>query len=90
VHTRDILAAARAWLPRLRAQGADIIVALAHTGIGPRDPEDGSENAATALAGLPEVDAVIAGTATRSFPGPGFPASPAVDPVGDVSRASLP
>ena len=81
VHTRDILAAARAWLPRLRARGADIIVALAHTGIGPLDPEDGSENAATALAALPEIDAVVAGHSHQVFPGPGFPASAAVDPV---------
>ena len=81
IHTRDILAAARAWLPRLRAQGADIIVALAHTGIGEIDPEDGSENAATALAALPEIDAVIAGHSHLVFPGPGFAASPEIDPV---------
>ncbi|HLQ20580.1 MAG TPA: metallophosphoesterase, partial [Tabrizicola sp.] len=81
VHTRDILAAARAWLPRLRAQGADIIVALAHSGIGVLDPEDGSENAATALAAMSEIDAVIAGHSHQVFPGPNFPASPAVDPV---------
>lgn len=81
VHTRDILAAARAWLPRLRARGADIIVALAHSGIGPLDPEHGSENAATALAALPEIDAVIAGHSHQVFPGPGFAASEDVDPV---------
>jgi 2',3'-cyclic-nucleotide 2'-phosphodiesterase / 3'-nucleotidase len=81
VHTRDILAAARAWLPRLRARGADIIVALAHSGIGALEPEDGSENAATALAALPEIDAVIAGHSHQVFPGQGFPASAAVDPV---------
>lgn len=81
VQTRDILAAARAWLPRLRARGADIIVALAHTGIGEIEPEDGTENAATALAALPEIDAVVAGHSHRVFPGPDFPASPAIDPV---------
>ncbi|RYI03354.1 MAG: 2',3'-cyclic-nucleotide 2'-phosphodiesterase, partial [Acetobacteraceae bacterium] len=81
VHTRDILAAARAWLPRLRAQGADIIVALAHTGIGEADPCNGTENAATALAALPEVDAVVAGHSHLVFPGPGFVASAEVDPV---------
>lgn len=81
VHTRGILASARAWLPRLRARGADIIVALAHTGIGPLDPEDGSENAATALAALAEIDAVVAGHSHQVFPGPGFASSPAVDPV---------
>mgnify|MGYP001764956741 CR=1 FL=1 len=81
VHTRDILASARAWLPRLRSQGADIIIALAHTGIGALEPEHGAENAATALAALPEIDAVVAGHSHQVFPGPGFPASPAVDPV---------
>lgn len=81
VQTRDILASARAWVPRLRAGGADIIVALAHTGIGEIEPEDGTENAATALAALPEIDALVAGHSHRVFPGPDFPASPAIDPV---------
>lgn len=81
VRTRDILAAARAWLPRLRARGADIIVALAHTGIGSLDPEHRTEHAATALAALPEIDAVVAGHSHQVFPGPDFAAAPAVDPV---------
>ena len=81
IHTRDILASARAWLPRLRARGADIIVALAHSGIGALEPEDGIENAATALAALPEIDAVIAGHCHQVFPGPGFAAAEEVDPV---------
>ncbi|MGB3247674.1 MAG: metallophosphoesterase, partial [Tabrizicola sp.] len=81
VQTRDILAAARAWVPRLRARGADIIVALAHTGIGEIEPEDGTENAATALAALREIDALVAGHSHQVFPGPDFPASTAIDPV---------
>ncbi|MFM7443505.1 MAG: metallophosphoesterase, partial [Tabrizicola sp.] len=81
VLTRDILAAAQTWLPRLRARGADIIVALAHTGIGDLVPKNGTENAATALAALPEVDAVVAGHSHQVFPGPDIPASAAVDPV---------
>lgn len=80
IRMRDIIAAARAWLPRLRARGADVIVALAHTGIGPVEIEEGMENAATALASLPEVDAVIAGHCHQAFPGLGFPAAPGVDP----------
>jgi 2',3'-cyclic-nucleotide 2'-phosphodiesterase / 3'-nucleotidase len=81
VRTRDILAAARAWLPRLRARGADIIVALAHSGIGAPDPEVGTENAATALAALPEIDAIIAGHSHLAFPGPGFATSAEIDPI---------
>lgn len=81
IRMRDILAAARAWLPRIRAQGADVIVALAHSGIGPAVPEEGMENAATALAALPEIDAVIAGHCHMTFPGPEVPEAPEVDPV---------
>ena len=81
IRMRDIIASARAWLPRLRAKGADVIVALAHSGIGPIEPEAGMENAATALAALPEVDAVIAGHCHLAFPGPGILAGPGVDPV---------
>ena len=80
IRMRDIIASARAWLPRLRARGADVIVALAHTGIGPVEAEDGMENAATALAALPEIDAVIAGHCHQAFPGTGVPAAPGVDP----------
>ncbi len=80
IRMRDILASARAWLPRLRARGADVIVALAHTGIGPIQPKEGMENAATALAALPEIDAVIAGHCHLAFPGPAFATGPEVDP----------
>lgn len=81
IRMRDIIASARAWLPRLRARGADVIVALAHSGIGPLDPQDGMENAATALAAEPEIDAVIAGHCHLAFPGPGIMAGPGIDPV---------
>ncbi|NJS38821.1 MAG: hypothetical protein HC783_07160, partial [Rhodobacteraceae bacterium] len=81
IRMRDIIASAKAWLPRLRARGADVIVALAHSGIGALEAEDGMENAATALAALPEVDAVIAGHCHLTFPGPGIETSPGVDPV---------
>jgi 2',3'-cyclic-nucleotide 2'-phosphodiesterase/3'-nucleotidase len=81
IRVRDIVTAARAWLPRIRAQGADIIVALAHSGIGPVVAEDGMENAAAALASLPEIDAVIAGHSHMAFPGPEVPAAQGIDPA---------
>jgi 2',3'-cyclic-nucleotide 2'-phosphodiesterase / 3'-nucleotidase len=81
IRMRDIIASAKAWLPRLRARGADVIVALAHSGIGALEAESGMENAATALAALPEVDAVIAGHCHLTFPGPGIEDQPGVDPV---------
>lgn len=81
IQMRDILTAAKAWLPRIKAAGADLIVALAHSGIGPLDPDEGTENMATALAALPEIDAVIAGHSHQIFPGPDFAGMPGVDPV---------
>jgi 2',3'-cyclic-nucleotide 2'-phosphodiesterase / 3'-nucleotidase len=80
IRMRDIIASAKAWLPRLRAQGADVIVALAHSGIGPVKAFDGMEDAATALAALPEIDAVIAGHSHLTFPGPGIAPTEDIDP----------
>ncbi|WP_431298142.1 bifunctional 2',3'-cyclic-nucleotide 2'-phosphodiesterase/3'-nucleotidase [Tabrizicola sp. BL-A-41-H6] len=81
IQVRDILASARAWLPRLKARGVDLIVALAHSGIGPADVPDGAENAATALAAMPEIDAVIAGHSHLAFPGPQIAATRDIDPM---------
>ena len=34
LHARDIVESAHAWVPEMREAGADLIIALAHTGIG--------------------------------------------------------
>ncbi len=81
IRMRDIIASARAWLPRLRADGADVIVALAHSGIGSPNATDRMENAAAALAALPEIDAVIAGHSHLTFPGPDVAALAGIDPI---------
>ncbi|OYU19703.1 MAG: 2',3'-cyclic-nucleotide 2'-phosphodiesterase [Rhodobacteraceae bacterium PARR1] len=80
VKIEDILTAARRTLPRLRAEGADIVVVLAHSGIGSSIPEPGMENAALALAALPGVDAVVMGHTHLIFPQPGQPDQDGVDP----------
>ncbi len=79
VRIEDILTAARRTLPRLRAEGADLVVVLAHTGIGPSLAEPGMENAALALAALPGVDAVVMGHTHQVFPAPELPAQDGVD-----------
>jgi 2',3'-cyclic-nucleotide 2'-phosphodiesterase/3'-nucleotidase len=68
VRTRDILDAAQEEIPRLRAAGADLVVALCHSGIGPGAPEPGLENAALPLAALPGLDALVAGHTHEVFP----------------------
>lgn len=56
--------AIKKWLPVVKAQGADIIVVLAHAGPG-YDPE---ENSVLLLSEIPGVDAIIAGHSHDAFP----------------------
>lgn len=76
---RDMLEAARALVPELREAGADIVLALAHTGIGPSRPCDGMENAAIPLARLPGIDAMMIGHNHLIYPSPLFDGVPDLD-----------
>ena len=68
-----ILPAVRREVAALRAKGVDLVVVLAHSGVGPdADPGDG-ENVGRLLARLSGVDAVVAGHTHRLFPRPGDP-----------------
>ncbi len=68
VTTRDIVAAAKAWVPVMKEEGADIIVALSHSGIDTRHA-DLMENASFFLAGVDGIDAVFTGHQHLVFPG---------------------
>lgn len=81
VEARDITRTAEMLVPQLREQGADLVVALCHSGIGGDDWADGQENAAVPLGAVPGIDAVITGHTHKVFPGPDHPATQAVDPV---------
>lgn len=81
MHVDDILETARAEVPHLKAQGADIIIALAHSGIAGAAIRSGMENAAVPLAEIDGIDAIIAGHIHRAFPSPDFPAGPGIDPL---------
>ncbi|WP_297772967.1 bifunctional 2',3'-cyclic-nucleotide 2'-phosphodiesterase/3'-nucleotidase [uncultured Roseovarius sp.] len=70
LYVRDMVDTARAWLPEIRAAGADIVVVMAHTGIDPGPDRPMMENAARAIARLPGVDALLAGHSHKCFPGP--------------------
>lgn len=66
-------------LPKIRRAGADIVLALAHCGIGEMNAPDDAENAALAIAQLDGIDAVILGHAHLTFPGPAYPDAAKVD-----------
>ena len=79
----DIVATATALIPGLRAAGADLIVALSHSGIGSGQSEPFAENASHALAAVDGIDVVIAGHTHMIFPTPEQPdlaGKPAVMP----------
>ncbi len=57
----DIIASTADQVTTLRAQGADLIVVLAHSGLGDASAPAGAENVARQIAALNGVDAVVAG-----------------------------
>lgn len=77
--TSDMVDAVKQTLPKVYDAGADIVIALAHCGIGKRIPEYLAENTALAIAGLPGVSAIIMGHVHRLFPGPSEDDEPLVD-----------
>ncbi|MFN3953516.1 MAG: bifunctional 2',3'-cyclic-nucleotide 2'-phosphodiesterase/3'-nucleotidase [Pararhodobacter sp.] len=77
--SRDIVEAARRHVPELREAGADLVVALAHSGIGPARHSHGMENAAIPLARVDGVDALLTGHNHLLFPSPVFAAQADVD-----------
>ena len=72
----DMVDAVRAQVPDMRAAGADLVVVLAHSGIGPTGQYPGMENAAGHIAALDGVDAVVAGHTHGLFPIPGISPCP--------------
>ncbi len=79
VNTRDIVETARAYVPQMKEEGADIIIALSHSGIGSAKHEDGMENAAVPLAEVEGIDALLTGHSHLVFPSPTFEGFAAVD-----------
>ncbi len=77
---RDIVPAAHDAAIELREAGADIIIALCHSGLGSVQDEAGLENAAIPLARSGVVDAVIAGHTHHLYP----PGTGQTDPLTDT------
>lgn len=84
--THNIIRSAQHNIPLMRQAGADIIVALSHSGIVADPSEQGSiddetENASVHLAALDGIDVVLAGHTHLVFPGPGTAQARHIDPV---------
>jgi 2',3'-cyclic-nucleotide 2'-phosphodiesterase / 3'-nucleotidase len=77
--TRDIVKTAEAWVPQMREEGVDLVIALSHSGMGTPKYEENLENASILVAGVPGVDVVLTGHSHLDFPGKKFEGMEGVD-----------
>lgn len=68
VTVKDAVEAVKEVIPTIRAAGADLVLVLAHTGIGDDVYEVGEENVGYQIASLEGVDAVVTGHSHADFP----------------------
>ncbi|WP_368039930.1 bifunctional 2',3'-cyclic-nucleotide 2'-phosphodiesterase/3'-nucleotidase [Ruegeria atlantica] len=84
VRVDDILVCARKKVSELRSNGCDVIVALAHSGLGSADATPDLENAIIPLAGIDDIDAIIAGHTHLTLPGKSHVGLEHVDATGGL------
>ncbi|MEM8789474.1 MAG: bifunctional 2',3'-cyclic-nucleotide 2'-phosphodiesterase/3'-nucleotidase [Pseudomonadota bacterium] len=78
---RDILLSAQAFVPEMKEAGADIVIALSHSGISAEGVSEGMENASLYLAAIEGIDAIVTGHHHLVFPGDGYTAGDGIDPA---------
>lgn len=76
---RGIVETAEKLVPMMREEGADIIIAIPHSGIAESHPEGLKENATAELAMVEGIDAILFGHAHTVFPSEAYAEFPGVD-----------
>jgi 2',3'-cyclic-nucleotide 2'-phosphodiesterase/3'-nucleotidase len=71
VKTKGLVEAAREYLPKLRAENVDLVVAISHGGLDTSPYGDTMENANWYLAQEPGIDVLLLGHSHVAFPDPG-------------------
>ena len=66
--TEDIVANVKTQAAKLKELGADVVVVLAHSGIGPEKPELDFKNVSYALTNIDDVDVILCGHEHNVFP----------------------
>ncbi len=69
VIAHDIVDTAIALVPRMKAEGADVVIAIPHSGLSTSNRERMAENVSYHLSTVPDIDAIMFGHAHRVFPG---------------------
>ena len=81
VNARDIVESAKAYVPLMKEAGADIIIALSHSGIAEAKHTEFMGNASVPLAAVEGIDAVLTGHHHNVFPSSTYEGMEAVDAV---------
>lgn len=68
LYVEDIIETITLTIPKIKVEGADLIIVLAHSGFATRSYELGAENVIQFLAEIKDIDAIIAGHAHSTFP----------------------
>jgi len=76
---RDIQETARRLVPEMRAKGAQLVVAIPHSGFERGETPRFAENSVARLAEVPGIDAILFGHSHGEFPGAFFAKYPGVD-----------
>jgi 2',3'-cyclic-nucleotide 2'-phosphodiesterase / 3'-nucleotidase len=79
VIARDMVQVAQKYVPEMRAKGAQLVVAIPHSGFEKGEVAAFAENAVSKLAEVPGIDAILFGHAHAEFPSAAFASYPKVD-----------
>ncbi|WP_246098371.1 bifunctional 2',3'-cyclic-nucleotide 2'-phosphodiesterase/3'-nucleotidase [Saccharibacillus brassicae] len=85
LRAEDMVEAAKTYVPKLKQEGADLIVLLAHCGYEDIPEAPMTENAVLHLSRVPGVDVILFGHAHKVFPGAAFEGKTGVD----LSRGTI-
>ncbi|MCQ4086812.1 bifunctional 2',3'-cyclic-nucleotide 2'-phosphodiesterase/3'-nucleotidase [Saccharibacillus sp. JS10] len=75
----DMVETVRMFVPKLKAEGADLVVLLAHCGYEDAPEAPMTENAVLHLSRVPGIDVLLFGHAHKVFPSPAFEGKSGVD-----------
>lgn len=79
VIVKGIVESAEKFVPKMKAEGADIVVAIPHSGFGSIEGAKNDENAAYLLSKVPGIDVLLFGHAHVTFPSDNFAGPAGVD-----------
>ncbi|MCL6271232.1 bifunctional 2',3'-cyclic-nucleotide 2'-phosphodiesterase/3'-nucleotidase [Sansalvadorimonas sp. 2012CJ34-2] len=79
VTVTDITATARQLVPEMRAKGADVVIAIPHSGLSSEPYKAMAENSTYYLSQVSGIDAIMFGHSHSVFPGKEFADIPGVD-----------